>query len=167
MPRRSRRGRGTRKPRAAASPRTTGPSLPPGILLGGEHARLRRLPAWIYQRAHRYGPIRQAIPRPRHERTGPPPPAPTSAPAATISAWAGPNALTSSSDQRWLRLTPRHRILVFGESMGAATAMNVAGDLLARKREMHYRGLRLYECLGRVSLQLMDMSACQLSLCLM
>lgn len=28
----------------------------------GEHARLRRLPAWIYQRAHRHGPIRQALP---------------------------------------------------------------------------------------------------------
>ena len=28
----------------------------------GKHARLRHLPAWIYQRAHRHGPIRQTIP---------------------------------------------------------------------------------------------------------
>ena len=46
---------------------------------------------------------------------------------------------------------PEARILVFGESMGAATAMNVAG-ISARKCEVHYRGLRLYECLGRVFL---------------
>lgn len=44
---------------------------------------------------------------------------------------------------------PKARILVFGESMGAATAMNVAG-ISARKCEMHYRGLRLYKRLGRV-----------------
>lgn len=45
---------------------------------------------------------------------------------------------------------PKARILVFGESMGAATAMNVAGGISARKCEMHYRGLRLYKRLGRV-----------------
>ena len=51
---------------------------------------------------------------------------------------------------RIVQADPEARILVFGESMGAATAMNVAGESLPVQREMHYRGLRLYECLGRV-----------------
>lgn len=45
---------------------------------------------------------------------------------------------------------PKARILVFGESMGAATAHERSGGISARKCEMHYRGLRLYKRLGRV-----------------
>lgn len=45
---------------------------------------------------------------------------------------------------------PEARILVFWRVDGCGNCHERRGGISARKREMHYRGLRLYECLGRV-----------------